>query len=99
MPRVTCPALDEEPAMKTRNDSGRTIVSVAKKTFLALVAIGMLNAGCGAQGEEDQEETDVGTAQDPLYLLGARWTGGVVNVCYDGTDGNNQALLAQAQTI
>ena len=54
--------------MKIRNDSGRTIVSVAKQTLLALVAIGMLKAGCGAPGEEDQEATDVATSQDPLYL-------------------------------
>ncbi len=34
---------------------------------------------------------------DDLFLTGPRWPGGLVYVCYDGVDGNNSTLLAEAQ--
>jgi hypothetical protein len=51
----------------------------------------------GAIGEED--ESEVATAQDPLYLLGQRWTNGQVSVCYDQSDPEQSRLAMRAKKI
>lgn len=56
-----------------------------------------LTAGCVTEtGTSTEDSTQTG---ENLYLLGTPWTSGIVNVCYDGVDGNDPTLLAQAQTM
>jgi hypothetical protein len=52
---------------------------------------------CGGEAGQQSEPTQ--SQGSDLYLLGATWPGGVVPVCYDPIDGNNQTLLAQAKTL
>jgi hypothetical protein len=75
----------------------RTTLCVIALT--AAAAAGALGCGASADGSATGEQPE-STAQD-LYLGGGvrTWSGGVVPVCYSGADGNNPALLAQAQQI
>ncbi len=66
------------------------------------IEIGLLATillGCAAANDGEQTEESVATSESALYLLGSPWPNGVVDVCFDGNDGNNPALLATARNV
>jgi len=60
--------------------------------LLGIAAMLFAVYGCSAPG-------NVASERQPLYQGGNLWFNGLVPVCYDGGDGNNQALLGQARSL
>jgi hypothetical protein len=74
------------------------LVAARRSLCGAGFAAAILACGCTQQiGNQEEEATE--SVQQDLYQLGSTWPGGTVNVCFDGGDGNNPALLAKAQAI
>ena len=66
------------------------MINGIKWTAIAAVVAAV---GCAQDGADG----DTAEKQSNLYLHGNTWPNGVVDVCYDGNDGNNPTLLAEAQ--
>jgi hypothetical protein len=76
------------------HDLNRAVIGRSAALLGAALGIAMTTLGCAGGADEPLEHVD-----KDLYLIGATWPSGTVYVCYDGTDGNNQTLITQAQLL
>jgi hypothetical protein len=73
--------------------------NVARAMAVVAVPAAFSCAQVGCTQELGAPEDGTGQANQELYFLGTAWSSGTVYVCFNGTDGNNPALLAEAQTV
>ena len=66
-------------------------------TKVACAVLGAL--ALAACSQDVATEESLGESDQDLYLDGLTWPSGNVNVCFDGVDGNNATLLAEAQRL
>jgi hypothetical protein len=81
--------------MSVIHSIGHNISRSAPAWGLGALAL-VVSLGCS---QEVGAPEAVQQVDENLYLNGTPWTGAQVSVCFDGTDGNDQALITTTQRI